>query len=279
VACSADGPPISVLHPACPARSSGSSQRSGKGGGRSRYRGRTGFCCSPCHNQEDPAKGAPGGWRLGVLLRAGRQVWAGASMVARSTLFYGMWAVFGATAALLYSLLLPYSFTRRFSFLNWQFITPTQLAWSLVLGALVGAVLAVQFWGAIRRVGSTIAVSLRALPGALLGVIPGLLCCGGAVPLLVGALGLAGSTAVSIQRFFAGAEGWFLASSAIVLIASLLWALNQLTAACCSPRRTEAASASLAREGAPTDQGRRPDGEDVLGQEPGAVREDRGALA
>lgn len=147
--------------------------------------------------------------------------------------------VLGAGIALLYSLLLPFSFTQRLELANWEFLTGTQLAWSVVLGFAMAFVLVVQFH-AMRRVTSA-RVSTGATGGLafVASLLPSFLCCTPFVPTLLAFLGVSGltlySTTGAIQHVFATYQPEFLAGSLALLLVTVVWGLHKVaTAPCCS---------------------------------------------
>lgn len=154
----------------------------------------------------------------------------------------GCWLVFAAVAAgvtLLYTLLLPFAFTQRLSFANWRYLTGGLLAWSLLLGAGMGFVAAVQAY-AVRRLAASRPSDRSVTVGgiALLGgVLPSLLCCSPIVPTALGLLGVSTVGAFrltgDLQYFFASHETDFLLGSLALVLLSGWWGLRQTARSGC----------------------------------------------
>lgn len=155
--------------------------------------------------------------------------------LARSPFYVTTFVCVASGVTLLYTLLLPYEYTQRFSFLNWHFLTARLLMWSVVLGLAMGVVVAVQV-AAIRRIA---AVRGGALTGfALIGaVLPSLLCCSPMIPTLLAFIGVSGvglySTSGTLQHFFAVHQTQFLAGSLALLVLSGWWGLSRAARSVC----------------------------------------------
>jgi hypothetical protein len=155
--------------------------------------------------------------------------------LARSPFYLAIFVVVAAGVSFLYTLLLPYEYTQRFSFLNWQFLTGRLLAWSVVLGVGMGVVVAVQV-ATIRRI---MAARGSALTGfALVGaVLPSLLCCSPIIPTVLSFVGLSTVSVYSLsgtfQHFFAVHQNQFLAGSLALLVISGWWGLTRAARSDC----------------------------------------------
>lgn len=145
---------------------------------------------------------------------------------------------FALTAAVItvgYTLLLPFEFTQRFGWRNWQFLTGQQLAWSLVLGIGMAFVLSVQVY-AMRRIaaGRTGTLTGVALVGSLL---PSFLCCTPIIPTLLAFIGLSTvsvyGTTGTLQHFFATHQTQFFLASLALLALSGWWGLRQVARSTC----------------------------------------------
>lgn len=150
----------------------------------------------------------------------------------------------GAGFALLYTLLLPYTYTQRLGFANWRYLNPRFLLFSLAFGLGIGWIFAIQAHATRRlladrgaQVGSGLGGFLS-MVGALVGLLPSLLCCSPLVPTVVALFGLSAAARVqtsgSIQRFFAGEENLLLGLGLAVVALASLWSLRKLAkAGCC----------------------------------------------
>jgi len=145
--------------------------------------------------------------------------------------------VVSAGVALVYTILLPFDFTQRLGFANWDFLTVYQATWSVVLGAGMGLVLVTQVY-AMRRV-----VQVRRAAGAVGGVafvlslLPSFLCCTPFVPSILAFLGVSGlglySTTGTVQHFFAVHQTELLSASLLLLLAASVWGLHKIATAGC----------------------------------------------
>jgi hypothetical protein len=157
-------------------------------------------------------------------------------------------ALLGAGISLLYSLLLPFAFTQRLEFANWDFLTGGQLAWSVVLGGAMAFVLVVQFH-AMRRVASArVATGATGGVAFVVSLLPSFLCCTPFVPTLLAFLGVSGlalySTTGAVQHVFATYQPEFLGGSLLLLLVTAAWGLHRVaTAPCCADDRCARPSA------------------------------------
>ena len=154
--------------------------------------------------------------------------------------------VFAATAALAgfgYSVLLPFDYTQRVSFANWQYVGPRYAAFTAAFALGLAWVVMLQVH-AMRRIARTAASAgrpRRAGPaGALaaaVSLLPSFLCCSPVVPTLVSLLGLPAATRLqttgTITWFFAVRQDWLLAGALAVLAASGAWSARTVARAAC----------------------------------------------
>lgn len=154
---------------------------------------------------------------------------------------FGSWPSrvgFALTAALVtvgYTLLLPFEFTQRFGWRNWDFLTGRLLAWSVVLGVGMAFVLTVQVY-AMRRIaaGRGGALTGLALVGSLL---PSFLCCTPIIPTLLAFIGLSTvsvyGTTGTLQHFFATHQTQFFFASLALLAVSGWWGVRRVARSTC----------------------------------------------
>lgn len=147
-------------------------------------------------------------------------------------------AVLAAGVALLYTLLLPFDFTQRLEFANWEFLTAYQGIWSAALGVGMALVLVIQGY-AMRRI--TRAKAATGTVGGLAFVaslLPSFLCCTPFIPTLLAFVGLSGvslySTTGTVQHVFAVYQTEFLAGSTCLLLLTAWWGLHKVASARCA---------------------------------------------
>lgn len=131
----------------------------------------------------------------------------------------GMGAVF-VIFALLYAMILPATYTGgAIGLVSLRFLTPGTLVLALVMAGLLALIVGLGVHG--FRNGSGVK-SAGGVLGAVLGVLPSLLCCSPILPLSIAAvaafLPAVGSLGIPIQGFIATHEFWIY-GAAIVLMA------------------------------------------------------------
>lgn len=150
-----------------------------------------------------------------------------------------------------YTLLLPFEYTQRLGWRNWQFLTGRQLAWSIVLGLGMAFVLTVQAY-AMRQIAAGRHGTLTGL--ALLGgLLPSFLCCTPIIPTLLAFIGISTVTVYgttgTLQHFFAVYQTDFFLASLALLTLSGWWALRRLARATCwTDEQCDQSTASTAQE-------------------------------
>jgi hypothetical protein len=153
--------------------------------------------------------------------------------------------VFAAVAVVAgfgYSVLLPFDYTQRVSFANWQYFGPRYAAFAagFALGLAWLVMLQVHAMRRIARNATAGRPRRGGLAGALAAVVsllPSLLCCSPVVPTLVGLIGLPAATQLrttgTITYFFAIRQDWLLGGALALLAASGLWSVRKLACAAC----------------------------------------------
>jgi hypothetical protein len=156
--------------------------------------------------------------------------------------------VFAAVAAVAgfgYSVLLPFDYTQRVSFANWQYFGPRYAAFTVAFALGLAWVVTLQAH-AMRRIArnATAGRPRRGGPAgvlaAMVSLLPSLLCCSPVVPTLVGLIGLPAATQLqttgTITYFFATRQDWLLGGALALLAASGLWSVRKLARAACLAR-------------------------------------------
>jgi hypothetical protein len=163
-------------------------------------------------------------------------------------------AAFALSAALVgfgYSLLLPYAFTQRVSFANWNYLDARYFAFTVAFALGLGWLVTLQVHAVRRlarareRADADARTGPAAVLAAVVSVLPSLLCCSPILPTIVGVIGLSAtarlSTTASLQHFFATEENLLLGGALGLLVLSGLWSMRKLTRAdclegeCCTP--------------------------------------------
>jgi len=161
-------------------------------------------------------------------------------------------------AGLGYSVLLPFDYTQRVSFANWQYFGPRYAAFTVAFALGLAWVVTLQVH-AMRRIARNAGASaggprcggLAGALAAVVGLLPSLLCCSPVVPTLVGLIGLPVATQLqttgTITYFFATKQNWLLGGALALLATSGLWSVRKLArAACLAPDGCELPAASAA---------------------------------
>jgi len=181
-----------------------------------------------------------------------------------------VFAAVAAAAGFGYSVLLPFDYTQRVSFANWQYFGPRYAAFTAGFAVGLAWVVTLQVH-AMRRIARTARAGRPGrggLAGALAAVVsllPSLLCCSPVVPTLVGLIGLPAATQLrttgTVTYFFATRQDWLLGGALALLAASGLWSVRKLARAsclaseCCDvPAARRAAAAQPGRPEPPADQ-------------------------
>lgn len=146
-----------------------------------------------------------------------------------------LFVVLAVVIGALYTIFLPFEFTQRFSFANWNYLDPYLAAWSIVLGIGMSSVLVLQIY-AMRRVRSMQPGTLSGL--AFIGsILPSFLCCTPIIPTLLAFIGLSTvsiyGTTGALQHFFAVNQTAFLSGSALLLAISGWWSIRSIAKAEC----------------------------------------------
>lgn len=159
------------------------------------------------------------------------------AVVARNRVNQVVFFATGIVVALLYSLLLPFDFTQRFSFVNWHYLDARLIAWSIVLGLGMATVIVLQVH-AMRRIANA-----RTRSGAVGGlafvgsVLPSLLCCTPVIPTVLAFVGFSTvsvyGTTGTLQHFFATNQTQFFVGSLLVMTLTAWWSIHRITKATC----------------------------------------------
>ncbi|MGC8460604.1 MAG: hypothetical protein ACP5OR_01985 [Candidatus Dormibacteria bacterium] len=157
--------------------------------------------------------------------------------IARDHVSQIVFLVTGCVTAFVYTLLLPFDYTERVSFDNWQYLDAGLIAWSIVLGFGIAAVVILQVY-AVRRV-AAVRTRIGAVGGlAFIGsVLPSLLCCTPIIPTLLAfvgfsTIGIYGTTGI-FQHFFATHQTQFFVGSIALIVLSAWWSIHRMAKATC----------------------------------------------
>jgi len=182
-------------------------------------------------------------------------------------------AVFVLVAAAVFfgdSILLPFDYTQRISFANWQYFGTRYVLFDIGFALGMAFVITLQVYStrAIIRTSrrarqaasegallDAVAVRPRGsgpvgLLAALVSLAPSFLCCSPIVPTLIGLLALSPvaqlHTSSSIEYFFATKQNYLLAGSLVLIAASGLWSMRKISRASCMDGACDASSCSPA---------------------------------
>lgn len=146
-----------------------------------------------------------------------------------------VFVVVTAIVGLGYSLLLPFSFTQRFSWHSWNYLDARFIAFSAGFGLAMGWLVTAQIYAlrhAVSRRGAVVGSG-----GAVLGVLPSVLCCTPVIPSLLAFIGLSGvglaHTSGRIQSFFANNQNLILGISLGLVILAAVWATRRIVHGVC----------------------------------------------
>jgi len=150
-----------------------------------------------------------------------------------------LFAVLTVVITVAYSVTLPFAFTQRLSFRNWQFLTPLLFGFAVALGIGMAFLLTVQVHAFRRAAAARRASGDKALSGFALVVslLPTFLCCTPVIPTVLATFGLSAisvySTTRSLQRFFEIHQTAFIAASLALLALTAWWSLRRVARAEC----------------------------------------------
>ena len=173
--------------------------------------------------------------------------------------------------AFFYSVLLPFDYTQRFSFANWDYLDTSLLTWAIVLGLAMALVVSVQVY-AMRKV-----VAVRTATGTAGGgvafvasLLPSFLCCTPIIPSVLAFVGVSGvglyTTTGTLQHFFAVHQSELLSASLALLLLMAWWGLRKVARAACL-------------SGAGCQVGAAPEATSACGDEPRAAASDQAVVA
>ncbi len=152
--------------------------------------------------------------------------------VARVRPFRVIFAVTTVIVGIIYSLLLPFKYTQRVSFINWEYLSPRILAFSIAYGLVFGSVATLQLYAINQR----LSAAKKSGPTTTLGIAASALtclgCCSPLVPSFLGIFGLGGigllTTSIPIERFLATKETLLLSGGLMLLVLSGIWNAKRL---------------------------------------------------
>jgi hypothetical protein len=155
---------------------------------------------------------------------------------------FGGFLVATAAVAFVYTILLPFEYTQRVQFANWDYLNASLLTWAIAFGVAMGLVLSVQVYS-MRKI-----VAARAASSAVGGVafvgslLPSFLCCTPIVPSILAFAGFSGvglyTTTGSLQHFFATHQAEFLSGSLVLLVVVCWRGLRKVARASCLAEKT-----------------------------------------
>lgn len=146
-------------------------------------------------------------------------------------------AVSAAAVAGLYTILLPFEYTQRFEWANWDYLNARLVTWAILLGVGMGLVVTIQVYAMRRIAAAGTATGATGGVAFLTSVLPSFLCCTPIIPTLLAFVGVTGvglyGTTGALQHFFAVHQADFLAASLLLLLATSGWGLRKVANAAC----------------------------------------------
>lgn len=152
--------------------------------------------------------------------------------VSRCRSFQVLFTVITVIVGIIYSLLLPFKYTQQVSFINWDYLSPRSIAFSIAYGLAFGGMATLQLYtinqrlSAAKKSGPTTTLGIAASTLTCLG------CCSPLVPSFLGIFGLGGigllTTSIPIERFLATKETFLLSVGLMLLVLSGIWSAKRL---------------------------------------------------
>ena len=172
-----------------------------------------------------------------VVIAKNPRSWTLIRDVARDRINQIVFVATAITVAFVYSMLLTFAYTQRFSWANWHYLSFRLLVWSVGLSLAIASVVVLQVH-ALRRV-----TAVRPRTGALGGVafvgsvLPSLLCCTPVIPTALAFLGFSTvsvyGTTGTLQHFFARYQTQFFVGSLVLNATTAWWSLRRIAKATC----------------------------------------------
>lgn len=172
-----------------------------------------------------------------------RRPWAAvAREVAADRIDRAVFVVVAGAVGFGYSILLPFDYTQRIAFANWQYFDVRYVVFDVAFALAMAFVITLQVH-AMRRVVANARVEggrrggLGGVLAAIVSLAPSFLCCSPIVPTLVGVLGLSAATRLrttgTVTGFFATKQNLLLGAALVLLLGSGLWSMRKLARARC----------------------------------------------
>jgi len=148
----------------------------------------------------------------------------------------------------------PFRDTQRLAIANWEYLTPSLVVWSILLGCAFALIVMVQLYATSRIIGRRPQGSAVGGLAFVPSLAPSFLCVSPIVPTLLAFLGASGlglySTTGALQHFFASSDNLFLAVGLVLMLATGAWSLGKVASAVCLTGECEVgATSDAARDG------------------------------
>ena len=162
---------------------------------------------------------------------------AALAQMARTPSYQLLFAVAAMVAGFVYSLLLPFEYTQRFSFANWHFLGPRLAAFSIAYGLAFGAVVSLQVYAVDQLARRARSRGATTTLGVLASLASCLACCSPLVPGLLAVFGVSGmslvTTSATIEHFAGTEQNALLGGGLLLLVLTALWSARRVARSSC----------------------------------------------
>jgi hypothetical protein len=163
--------------------------------------------------------------------------WAALAQAARTLSYQLLFTAVAVVAGFAYSLLLPFEYTQRLSFTNWDYLGPRLGAFSVAYGLSFGAVVTLQVYAANQLARRSRGRGVTATLGVLASLASCLACCSPLVPSFLAVLGVSGisllTTSAPIERFVGTEQNLLLGGGLLTLVLTAAWGARRVVRASC----------------------------------------------
>jgi len=186
----------------------------------------------PCATEPLPETGA-----IPAAAHSPNSCWATLAQIARTPSYQLLFVVAAVLAGVVYSLLLPFEYTQRLSFANWDYLDPLLGVFSAAYGISFGAVVSLQVYALHRLTRRARGRGATTTLGVLASLASCLACCSPLVPSLLAAFGVSGMSLLTasapIEHFVGTEQNALLGGGLLVLVLTGVWSARRVTRTSC----------------------------------------------